>query len=84
MRAVAGSKGLRINRQEIEMAIDNDIPKMTDTLPTAQAKLKNMQAFLENAESAHLTQNRQTGATGQPNVQGSKGSQASKWGVPIQ
>jgi len=76
MRAVAGSKGLRINRQEIEMAIDNDIPKMTDTLPTAQQKLKNMQAFLDNAEGAHLTQNRATGSPAQAGAQ-----QPSGWGA---
>lgn len=58
MRAVAGSKGLRINQAEIQMAIDNDIPKMTDTLPAAAQKLKNLQTFLDNSESAHLTYNR--------------------------
>jgi len=63
MRAVAGSKGLRINQAEIQMAIDNDIPKLTDTLPVAQQKLKNLQTFLQNAENAHLQQNRQPGAT---------------------
>lgn len=59
MRAVAGSKGLRINQAEIQMAIDNDIPKLTDTLPVAQAKLKNMEQFLENTEASHLVRNRQ-------------------------
>lgn len=58
MRAVAGAKGLRINRAEIEMAQENDIPKMTDTLPVAQAKLKNMMKFLDNAEKAHLVKDR--------------------------
>jgi hypothetical protein len=59
MRAVAGSKGLRINQYEVQLAIDNDIPKMTDTLPVAQQKLQNLQAFLGNAETAHLVRNRQ-------------------------
>lgn len=64
MRAVAGSKGLRINQYEVQMAIDNDIPKMTDTLPVAQQKLTNLKTFLDNSESAHLTMNRSTGAGG--------------------
>lgn len=58
MRAVAGSKGLRINKSEIEMAQQNDIPKDTDTLPTAQEKLKNMLTFLDNVERAHLVRDR--------------------------
>ncbi len=59
MRAVAGSKGLRINQYEVQLAIDNDIPKMTDTLPVAQQKLQNLKAFLNNTEQAHLVRNRQ-------------------------
>jgi hypothetical protein len=58
LRAVAGSRGLRINWQEIQMAIDNDVPKLTDTLPVAKQKLTNLQAFLDNAEQSHLLQNR--------------------------
>jgi len=64
---VAGSKGLRINQSEIQMAIDNDIPKMTDTLPVAQQKLNNLKAFLDNAEQLHLTRNR--GNMAQPQQQ---------------
>jgi len=59
MRAVAGSRGLRINQYEVQMAIDNDIPKLTDTLPVAQQKLQNLKAFLDNTEQAHLVRNRQ-------------------------
>ena len=59
LRAVAGSKGLRINQYEVQLAIDNDIPKMTDTLPVAQKKLQNLKAFLDNTEQSHLTRNRQ-------------------------
>lgn len=66
MRAVAGAKGLRINRAEIEQAQENDIPKITDTLPVAQAKLKNMNAFLDNAEKAHLVRDRSAGAPSSP------------------
>jgi hypothetical protein len=65
MRAVAGSKGLRINQAEIEMAIDNDIPKLTDTLPVAQQKLTNLKTFLDNAESSHLTKDRSAPNAGQ-------------------
>jgi len=68
MRAVAGSKGLRINRAEIQMAIDNDVPKLTDTLPAAQNKLKNMQQFLENTEASHLVRNRQANAPQQVQI----------------
>jgi hypothetical protein len=54
MRAVAGAKNLRINRYEVEMAIENDIPKATDTLPVAQEKLKNLNEFLNHSESSIL------------------------------
>ena len=60
MRAVAGSGGLRINQAEIKQATDNDIPNLTDTLPVAQQKLKNMQAFLDHTESGLLTKDRST------------------------
>lgn len=58
LRATAGSKGLRINQAEIAMAIENDIPKLTDTLGTAQQKLKNIETMLENAEQSILVRNR--------------------------
>lgn len=64
MRTVAGAKGLRINRAEIELAIQNDIPKITDTVGAAQQKLKNMNAFLENMEKAHLVKDRSASPTG--------------------
>jgi hypothetical protein len=61
MRAVAGSKGLRINRSEIELAIENDIPKTTDTVEAAKAKIGKMAGFLENMEKAHLVNDRSNG-----------------------
>jgi hypothetical protein len=80
LRAVAGSKNLRINQAEIQAAQDNDIPKVTDTLPVAQQKLQNMNAFMTNVENAHLQRNRSvsipTGGgasaptTSQPEAQG--------------
>jgi hypothetical protein len=80
MRAVAGSKGLRINQAEIEMAIDNDIPKLTDTLPVAQAKLRNLQQFLENNEQSMLVRNRQQGG-GNAGAQGGLPPGATHTGV---
>ncbi len=58
LRATAGSKGLRINQAEIAQAIENDIPKLTDTLGTAQQKLKNIETMLENAEKSILVRDR--------------------------
>jgi hypothetical protein len=60
MRAVAGAKGLRINKAEVQLAIDNDIPSLTDTLPVAQAKLRNMDAFLNDSENSLLVKNRES------------------------
>lgn len=67
MRAVAGSKGLRINQYEVQLAIDNDIPKMTDTWAVAQSKINTLNQFLDNAEQTHLTLNR-SGAGAKPGV----------------
>lgn len=58
LRATAGSKGLRINQAEIAQAIENDIPKLTDTLGTAQQKLKNINTLLDNAENSILVRDR--------------------------
>jgi hypothetical protein len=58
LRATAGSKGLRINEAEIAQAIENDIPRLTDTVGTAQQKLKNINTMLENAERSILVRDR--------------------------
>jgi hypothetical protein len=58
LRATAGSKGLRINEAEIAQAITNDIPQLTDTVGTAQQKLKNINTMLENAEASILVRDR--------------------------
>lgn len=58
LRATAGSKGLRINQAEIAQAIENDIPKLTDTVGTAQQKLKNINTMLDNAEQSILVRDR--------------------------
>lgn len=74
MRAVAGSKGLRINQYEVQLAIDNDIPKMTDTWDVAAKKIDTLNKFLDNAENTHLTLNRAAGQTGgQPGGAGATG-----------
>lgn len=58
LRATAGSKGLRINQAEIALAIENDIPKLTDTAGTAQQKIKNITTLLNNAEAPILVRDR--------------------------
>lgn len=58
LRATAGSKGLRINQAEIAQAIENDIPKLTDTVGVAQQKLKNINTLLDNAEGSVVVRNR--------------------------
>jgi hypothetical protein len=58
LRATAGSKGLRINEAEIAQAIENDIPRLTDTVGAAQQKLKNINTMLENAERSILVRDR--------------------------
>lgn len=58
LRATAGSKGLRINQAEIAQAIENDIPKLTDTVGVAQQKLKNINTLLDNAEGSIVVRDR--------------------------
>lgn len=58
LRATAGSKGLRINQAEIAQAIENDIPRLTDTVAVAQRKVKNIETMLENAEQSMLVRDR--------------------------
>lgn len=71
LRAAAGSKGLRINRAEIEMSAQNDIPQITDTVATATARLRRMRRMLDNAENATLVLDRSTLGTGSANSGGS-------------
>jgi hypothetical protein len=58
LRATAGSKGLRINQAEIAQAIENDIPRLTDTLKVAQQKVQNINTMLDNAEQSILVKDR--------------------------
>jgi len=57
LRAMAGSKGLRINQAEINLAIKNDIPNITDTYGTASRKMDIVSQMLDNAESPILNRN---------------------------
>ncbi len=58
LRSTAGSKGLRINQQEIALAIENDIPKLTDTVSVARQKVANITTMLDNAENSIVTRDR--------------------------
>lgn len=55
LRATAGSGGLRINQQEIDLAIKNDLPLITDTREVAIQKMANIQSMLANAMRPYLT-----------------------------
>lgn len=48
------SRGLRLNAAEIANAQENDIPKLTDTLPVALQRVQNLKTFLDHAEESHL------------------------------
>lgn len=54
MRAAAGSKGLRINQAEILQSAANDIPQLTDDLPTAMARINAMKQQLDSVVQANL------------------------------
>jgi hypothetical protein len=54
MRALAGSKGLRINRSEIEASMANDIPNITDTQATAKEKMARVAKMLDSQENGML------------------------------
>lgn len=49
LRATAGSGGLRINQKEIDLAVANDIPQITDTQEVALQKMTNIRIMLDNA-----------------------------------
>lgn len=64
LRATAGSKGLRINEAEIRAAVENDIPKITDTIKVALTKMQIVSKMLDAAENATLGTFNQGGAQG--------------------
>ena len=69
--------GLRINQAEINAAMNNDLPQITDTVATAQQRLKNLETMLESKESSTLTRNRQEGSGG--GVTPPPGAKVEKW-----
>ena len=56
LRGMAGSRGLRISQQQIQLMVDN-LPKDDDTIGTAQRKLRTINTLLTNAETPLLTRN---------------------------
>lgn len=64
LKALAGTKGLRINEAEIILALQNDLPEITDTLGTADQKLKNINDQLDNVENSILIRDRSTLSNG--------------------
>jgi hypothetical protein len=58
LKALAGGpgSGLRINKAEIDRAMKYDIPKITDTLPAAQAKLSRIKSMLDRTELPFTSQ----------------------------
>mgnify|MGYP003328956842 CR=1 FL=1 len=58
LRATAGSKGLRINKDEIRLALENDIPKLSDTWGVAKTKIDHINTLLDNAEKSITVKNR--------------------------
>lgn len=67
--SLAGGRGFRLNKLEIDLALKNDIPQITDTVAVAQQKLRNLTALLDNKENSLLVPRRagmrgSTGAAG--------------------
>lgn len=56
LRAMAGSKGLRINQAEILQSVNQDIPKITDTVGAAAGKIAKVNAMLDAQEKGLIGQ----------------------------
>lgn len=54
LRAMAGSKNFRITQSEINAAIDNFVPKATDTVDVAKKKVSTIDGFLASKEKVAL------------------------------
>lgn len=56
VQALAGGQGsgLRINQAEINAAMENDIPTISDTIPVGEAKMENLKKQLDNWEEILL------------------------------
>jgi hypothetical protein len=72
LKAIAGTKGLRINYQEIQLALDNDMLSMRDTKASAQVKVDNITRMLNNVEDEILPGATATMPTGEPRYVRSK------------
>lgn len=82
MRAMAGSKGLRINQAEIQTAMNNDIPTIYDTIDTARMKLERVNEQLNSWENSILAPTVGAADKGASLVGGSSSSPAdSIWGA---
>lgn len=62
LRAMAGARNFRITQAEINAAIDNFVPKATDTIDVAKKKLATIDGFLADKEKIALG-NKGTGQT---------------------
>lgn len=54
LRAVAGAKGFRITKPEIDNAIVNFVPQASDTVDVAKAKMAALAHFMDNKEMGAL------------------------------
>lgn len=54
LRATTGSKSFRMTQQEVNLAIKNDIPELTDTYEVALDKLQRVGQLLDNAQAPIL------------------------------
>jgi hypothetical protein len=52
--------GLRLNQQEINLFLQNSLPRLTDTVGTAKQRIENFTTQLDNKEKNALTQDRST------------------------
>lgn len=56
--------GLRLNRSEIDLMLQNDIPQITDTWDVAQQRVKNLLTLLDHKEESILVHNRSSLSAG--------------------
>jgi hypothetical protein len=63
MKAVAGTKGLRLNKDLIKASLDNNTPSITDPQDVARDKYKKFMQFLDNQEKTILGQSGSASST---------------------
>jgi hypothetical protein len=56
--------GFRLNQAEINMIMQNDMPQITDDVPTAYRRVKNVITLLNDKENVALSSDRSS--LGQP------------------